>query len=40
MALPEDYATWEEAVAAAEKLNAAVHSENHRTGIFPIGPYS
>ena len=39
-ALPEEYATWEEALAATEKLNAVVHSGNRGTGIFPISPYS
>jgi hypothetical protein len=34
-ALPEDYATWEEAFAETEKLNAAVQPENRVAGIYP-----
>jgi hypothetical protein len=34
-ALPEEYATWEEAFVETEKLNAAVYSENRVVGIYP-----
>ena len=36
--LPEEYLTWEDASAAAEKLNAANHSGGRSYGILPFCP--
>jgi hypothetical protein len=35
-ALSEDYATWEEAFAETEKLNAEVHPDHRVTGSYPL----
>lgn len=37
-ALPEEYATWEEALAAIEMLNARLNSSNGRAGVTSTWP--
>ena len=37
-ALPEEYATWEEALAATESLNSRLDSSRRGAGMFPTWP--